>query len=67
MHCPHTTTSACYLLGALPNGERQEFYRHAADCAECRLGIDDLLPVALLLWRTRALLGVPDEDSRWPP
>ncbi|MFI7679442.1 zf-HC2 domain-containing protein [Actinophytocola sp. NPDC049390] len=66
MHCPHITTSACYLLGALSNGERQEFYRHAADCAECRQGIDDLLPVVLVLWRTRALLGGPDEDDHWP-
>lgn len=62
MHCPHTTTSACYLLGVLPAAERQEFHRHAAGCTECRRGVDDLLPVVLLLWRTREHCGRPDED-----
>ena len=61
MHCPHTTTSACYLLGALPTAERQEFRRHAAECAECGQEVADLLPVVLLLWRTHAHDG-PDHD-----
>ena len=63
MHCPHVTTSACYLLGALPSTERQVFLAHAADCVECGQGIDELLPTALTLWRTRAYLNTSNNRT----
>jgi len=42
---------AAYVLGTLTPGEREEYERHLAVCADCRAALTDLLPLPGLLNR----------------
>jgi anti-sigma factor RsiW len=45
-HGAHRDDAGAYLLGALPELERQAFERHLAGCAECREELERLRPAA---------------------
>lgn len=49
--CPKLVESGVYVLGALPPGQRLEYERHLATCAECRAEVGDLAVLPGLLGR----------------
>jgi anti-sigma factor RsiW len=56
---PRCLDDACYLLGALPPAEEQEYQRHLRNCPRCRTSLQHLRPVLRLL-----ALAIPDDADR---
>jgi hypothetical protein len=52
--CPKLVESGVYVLGALPPGQRLDYERHLATCAECRAEVGDLAVLPGLLGRLDA-------------
>jgi anti-sigma factor RsiW len=63
-HGRHEGDPAAYLLGALPELERQSFERHLMGCSACRDELEHLRPAAEALPRAATPLRAPETLKR---
>jgi anti-sigma factor RsiW len=63
-HDTHGGDAAAYLLGAMPDLERQAFERHLATCSTCREELEQLRPAADALPRSVTPVRPPEGLKR---
>jgi anti-sigma factor RsiW len=62
MHCEWTDTLSAYLDGELPPDTRAAVSAHLADCAECRLALDELTRI---VEAARSITPKPPATDLW--